>query len=81
VEKKPLEQLMEKGRQREIVPNDSNRFVFCSSNGAHLRWLAHALRDLVITNVPFMISSFCTNGVAAYEDKHTGAQGRVDGDG
>ena len=39
------------------------------------------LRDKVITKVPFIMSSSCTNGVAAYEDKHTGAQRRIDADG
>ena len=36
---------MEHSQQRETALNDSNRFVFCSSNGAHLRWLAHALKE------------------------------------
>lgn len=36
---------MEQSQQRETAHSDSNRFVFCSSNGAHLRWLAHALKE------------------------------------
>ena len=39
------------------------------------------LRDLVITKVPIIISSICTNGDAAYEDNHLGTQWRIDGDG
>ena len=39
------------------------------------------LRDLVITKVPFIMSSVCTNGDAAYEVNHPGAQRRIDGDG
>ncbi|MNJ99615.1 hypothetical protein D3C87_173950 [compost metagenome] len=35
----------QQGLQRETAQNDSNRFVFCSSNGVHLRWLAHALKE------------------------------------
>jgi len=40
-----------------------------------------ALRELVITKVPFIMSSCCTNGVVAYEDNNLGAQRRVYGDG
>ncbi|HEY8905928.1 MAG TPA: hypothetical protein VIM63_07810, partial [Rhodoferax sp.] len=29
------------------------------------------LRDIEITKLPFIMSSSCPNGVAAYEDKHT----------
>jgi hypothetical protein len=39
------------------------------------------LRDIEITKVPFIMHPFCTNGVAAHEDKHTGAQRRVCGSG
>jgi hypothetical protein len=42
--------------------------------------LCSPVRDLVITKLPFIMSSSCTSGVAAYEDKHTRAQGRIVGD-
>ena len=38
------------------------------------------LGDLVITKIPFTMSSSHTSGVAAHEDKHTRAKGRIDGD-
>ena len=38
------------------------------------------VRDLVITKIPFTMSSSHTSGVAAHEDKHTRAKGRIDGD-
>lgn len=40
-----------------------------------------ALRELVITKVPLIMSSSCTSGVTAYEDEHTGAQRRIYGNG
>ena len=39
------------------------------------------LRELVFTKVPLIMSSSCTNGVAAHEDNHTGTQRRVYRDG
>ena len=39
------------------------------------------LRELVFTKIPFIMSSSCTNGVAAHEDNHTGTQRRVYRDG
>ncbi|WP_076593103.1 AAA family ATPase [Herminiimonas arsenitoxidans] len=55
---------MEKGRQREIAPNDSNRFVFCSSNGAHLRWLAHALSEWHVIQQELAATALLTSRVA-----------------
>ena len=39
------------------------------------------IRELVFTKIPFIMSSSCTNGVAAHEDNHTGTQRRVYRDG
>ena len=42
---------------------------------------AKQVRELVFTKVPLIMSSSCTNGVAAHEDNHTGTQRRVYRDG
>ena len=62
-------------RDRKI----GDRMKVVLRNGPEI--LNSAIRGIVITNVPFIMFSSCTNGVAAYEDKHTGAQRRVYGDG
>jgi hypothetical protein len=37
------------------------------------------LRDIEITKIPFIISSSCTSGMTAYEDKHLGSKRRFYG--
>jgi hypothetical protein len=45
-------------------------------------WLAgFPVRDAVITKVPFIITSFCADGVTVYEANHLGAQWRFYGAG
>lgn len=60
-----------------IAANDTDLFKYCSINDFCINF---SLREVVITKIPFIMSSSCTSGVAAYEDKHTRAQGRIDGD-
>jgi hypothetical protein len=38
-----------------------------------------AIRDIEITKIPFIISSSCTSGMTAYEDKHLGSKRRFYG--
>jgi hypothetical protein len=69
----------------EIVPLSVNASA-CDKQTAITRKKAYRVRisificigDIVITKVPFIMSSSCSYGVVADEDKHIRAQGRVD---
>jgi predicted amidohydrolase len=55
--------------------------LMANHGGPSGAYVSAGLRDIVITKLPFTMSASCTNGVVADEDKHTRAQGRVDGAG
>ena len=59
---------------------NKRRVALVTSAGIH-RSDDQPFRDLVITKIPFIMSSSSTNGVAAYEDAHAGTQWCIDRDG